>query len=343
MQSFATVLCQIWGQFRWILVLYVSNVLFWSGSIKRPDLQTAYRYRVKSFRVDSNMIGRSADTRSDLMRASHSWTPKLNILEILTHFWPASEPCRQATIKDMDFIFPVRTLPTLTYRPRKYKGMDMLSWSTVVCHIWGQFRWNLVLYGSKCPILKRVHQTARSPNGLWIQGWILQGRFQYNRAICSYQIWPYAGQSHVDPKIEYSWNFNTFLTCIGACRQATIKDMALIFPVRTLPTLSYRPRKYKGMDMLSWSTVVCHIWGQFRWNLVLYGSKCPILKRVHQTARSPNGLWMQGWILQGRFQYDRAIYLGSYKVWPYAGKSQLDTTIEYSWNFKTFMTCIGAL
>ena len=44
------------------------------------------------------MIGRSAVTRSDLMRVGHSWTPKLNILEILTHFWPASEPCRQATI-----------------------------------------------------------------------------------------------------------------------------------------------------------------------------------------------------------------------------------------------------
>ena len=119
----------------------------------------------KSFRVASNMIGPSTVIRSDLMRVSHSWTPKLNILEILTHFWPTSEPCRQATIKDMDFIFPVRTLPTLTYRPCKYEGMDVRSWSTVVCHIWGQFRWNLVLYGSKCPILKRVHQTARSPNG----------------------------------------------------------------------------------------------------------------------------------------------------------------------------------
>ena len=61
------------------------NVLFWSGSIKQPDLHTAYRYRAKSFRVDSNTIGRSAVTRSDLMRVSHSWTPKLNILEILTH------------------------------------------------------------------------------------------------------------------------------------------------------------------------------------------------------------------------------------------------------------------
>ena len=120
------------------------NVLFWSGSIKRPDLQTAYRYRAKSFRIDSNTIGRSAVTRSDLMRVSHSWTPKLSILEILTHFWPASVPCRQGTIQDMDFIFPMRTLPTLTCQPCRYESMDMHSWSTVVSKIWGQFRWNLV-------------------------------------------------------------------------------------------------------------------------------------------------------------------------------------------------------
>ena len=164
------------------------------------------------------MIGRSAVIRSDLMRVSHSWMPKLNILEILTNVWPASEPCRQATIKDMDFIFPVLTLPSITCPPCKHEGMDMRGSSTVVCHIWGQFRWNLVLHGSKCPILKRVHQTARSPNGLWIQGGILQGRFQYDRAIflSSYKVWPYAGQSQLDATIEYSWNFYKFLTCIVA-------------------------------------------------------------------------------------------------------------------------------
>ena len=93
------------------------------------------------------MIGRSAVIRSDLMRVSHSWMPKLNIPEILTNFWTASEPCRRATIKDMDFIFPVRTLPSLTCPPCKYEGMDMPSSWTLVCKIWGQFRWNLVLYG----------------------------------------------------------------------------------------------------------------------------------------------------------------------------------------------------
>ena len=65
------------------------------------------------------------------MRVSHSWTPKLNILEILTHFWPASVPCRQGTIQDMDFIFPMRTLPTLRLQPCKYESMDMHSLTTV--------------------------------------------------------------------------------------------------------------------------------------------------------------------------------------------------------------------
>ena len=194
------------------------NVLFWSGSIKRPDLQAAYRYRAKSFRVDSNMIGRSAVTRSRLMRVSHSSTPQLNILEILKHFWPAPEPCRQANIMDVDCIFPVRTLPPRTCPPGKHEGMNMHSSSTVVCQIWRKFRWNLVLHGSKCPILKRVHQTARSPNASWILGWILQGRFQYDKALylSSYKVRPYAGQSQLDATIEYSRNFNTFLTCIGA-------------------------------------------------------------------------------------------------------------------------------
>ena len=156
MHSWSTVVCQTWGQFCWNLVIYGSKCPILKGSIKRPNLQTADRYRAESFRVDSNMIGWStcAVTRSDLMRVSHSWTSKLNILEILKHFWPASEPCIQATIKDMDFRFPVPALRSVTHPPCKYVSMDMQSWSTVVCQTLGQFRWNLVIYVSKCPILK---------------------------------------------------------------------------------------------------------------------------------------------------------------------------------------------
>ena len=97
MHSWSTLVCQIWGQFRWNLVIYGSKCPILNVSIKRPNLQTAYRYRAESFRVDSNLFGWStcAVTRSDLMRFSHRWTPNLNILEILKHFWPASEPYRQ--------------------------------------------------------------------------------------------------------------------------------------------------------------------------------------------------------------------------------------------------------
>ena len=116
MHRSSTVVCKLWGQFRWNLLFTGQNVLFWRGSIKRPDLQTVYRYRDESFRVDFKIIRQyfPAVTRSDLMRVSHSWTPKLNIVDIFKHFWPASEPCRQATINDMDFMFPVHALTSLT-------------------------------------------------------------------------------------------------------------------------------------------------------------------------------------------------------------------------------------
>ena len=285
--SWSTVICHIWGQFRWNLVIYGSKVLFWRGSIKRPDLQTVYRYRAKSFRVDCNMIGRSAVTRSDLMRVSHSWTPQLTILEILTHFWPESEPCRQATIKDMDVIFPVRTLPTIIYRPWKYKGMYMPSWSTVVCQIWGQFRLNLVLYGSKDLFWRGSIKRPDLPTAYRYRAksFRVDSNMIGRSAVTRSDIMPV---SHSwKPKLTILEILTHFWPASEPCRQATIKDMDFIFPVRTLPTIIYRPWKYKGMDMRSWSKVVCHIWGQFRLNLVLHGSKCHILKRVHQTARSP--------------------------------------------------------
>ena len=162
----------------------------------------------------------------------HNWI----FLKFYLHFWPALEPCKRATIKDIDFIFPVRTRPTLTCPPCKYEGMDIHSSSTVVCQIWGQFRWNLVLYGSKCPILKRVHETARSPFGLWIQHCILQGRFQYDRAIylSSYNVWPYAGQSQLDAKLNILEILTHFWTAAEPCGQAAINDMDFMFPVPSL-------------------------------------------------------------------------------------------------------------
>ena len=226
------------------------------------------------------------------MRVSNSWTPQLNILEIFKHFWPASEPCRQVTIKDMDFIFPLRTLHSLTYPPYKYQDMGMHSWSTVVCQMWGQFRWNLVIYGSKCPILKG---SIKRPNlqtayRYWAESFRVDSNM-IGRSTCEVTRSDLMQVSHSwMPKLNILEILKHFWPVSEPCRQATIKDMDCIFHVRALPSPTYPPGKYKGMGMHSWSTVVCQSWGQFRWNLVIYGSKCPILKGVHQTARSTHGL-----------------------------------------------------
>ena len=66
------------------------------------------------------------------MQVSHSGTPNLNILEILNHFWTTSKSFRQATTKGMDFILPVRTLPSLTYQVCNYEVIDMHSLPTVL-------------------------------------------------------------------------------------------------------------------------------------------------------------------------------------------------------------------
>ena len=179
-----------------------------------------------------------AVTRSDLMRVSHSWMPKLNIFEILTTFWPASEPCRQATIKYMDFIFPVPTLPTVTYRPWKYKGMDMLSWSAVVCQIWGQFRWNLVLYGSKCPILKRSIKRPDLPSAY---GYSAVSIRDDSNMIEPY-TWAVTMSDHM--RVSHSWTpklnilemLTDFWPASEPCGQATINDMDFMFPVPSLPS-----------------------------------------------------------------------------------------------------------
>ena len=96
-----TLVCQSWGKYRWNMKIAGQNVLFWRGSIKVAT--------------------------SDCMRVSHSGTSKLKIPEILKIFWPASEPCREATSKYSDSIIPVPILPTCSYPPCKYEGMGMHS------------------------------------------------------------------------------------------------------------------------------------------------------------------------------------------------------------------------
>ena len=88
MHSLDTLVCQSWGKYRWNMVIAGQNVLFWMGSIK---------------------------VTSDCMRISHTGTSKLKNPEILKIFWPASEPCREATSKYSDSIFRVPILHTRTY------------------------------------------------------------------------------------------------------------------------------------------------------------------------------------------------------------------------------------
>ena len=75
----------------------------------------------------------SVITMSDYMRVSHRETSKLKIPHILKIFWPAWEPCREATSEYSDSIFPLRILRILTYQPSKYEGMGMHCVDTLVC------------------------------------------------------------------------------------------------------------------------------------------------------------------------------------------------------------------
>ena len=95
------------------------------------------------------------------MRVSHSGTSNLKIPEILEIFWPAAETCREATNKYSDSIFPVRILPIPTYQPCKYEGLGMDSVDTLVCQIWGKYRWIMEIAG-QIVLYWRGHQTARS-------------------------------------------------------------------------------------------------------------------------------------------------------------------------------------
>ena len=89
----------------------------------------------------------SVDTRSDLMRVSHSWTSNLNIPQIWKIFWPASEPCKQGTTWVKGYIFSTRPLRTRTYPLCKWEGIRMHRLAKLVCHIWGKYKWNMEIAG----------------------------------------------------------------------------------------------------------------------------------------------------------------------------------------------------
>ena len=81
------------------------------------------------------------------MRVSHSGTSNLKIPEILEIFWPAAGICREATNMYSDSMFPVRILTLTTYQPCSYAVMGMDSVDTLVCQIWGKYRWIMEIAG----------------------------------------------------------------------------------------------------------------------------------------------------------------------------------------------------
>ena len=149
MHGLATLVCQLWGKYRWNMDIAGENVLFWRGSIKRLELQITYRYGAKTFIIYSYMSGQpsSVDTRSDLMRVSHSGRSNLKIPQIWKIFWPAPEPCMGATSKYSDSMFPLPALPTRTYTPCNWDGISMHSLAKLVCQLWGKYRWNMDIAG----------------------------------------------------------------------------------------------------------------------------------------------------------------------------------------------------
>ena len=204
-----TLVCQSWGKYRWNMEIAGQNVLFWRGSIKV--------------------------TTSDFMRVSHSGTSKLKIPEILKIFWPASEPCREATSKYSDSIFPVPILPTRSHPPCKYEGMGMHSLDTLVCQSWEKYRWNMEIAGQ---------------NVLFWRGSIKVATSDCMRVS-------HSGTS----KLKIPEILKIFWPASEPCREATSKYSDSIFPVLILPTRSHPPCKYEGMGMHSSDTLVCQSWG----------------------------------------------------------------------------------
>ena len=168
--------------------------------------------------------------------------------QILKIFWPAWEPCREATSEYSDSIFPLRVLRILTYQPCKYEGMGMHCVESVNRK-------------AKC---EGVHQID------------LQTTYRYSaEPFISYMIglpfsvittsWLYAGIT----ARRQSWKFLKFWKYFELHRSPVERQPVMYsdskFPVRILRILTYQPCIYEGMGMHSVDTLVCQSWGKYRW------------------------------------------------------------------------------
>ena len=180
-----TLVCQSWGKYRWNMEIAGQNVLFWRGSIK----------------VTSDCIG-------SVTAGRQSW----KFQKFLKIFWPASEPCREATRKYSDSIFPVSILRTRSYPPCKYEGVGMHSLDTLVCQSWGKYRWNMEIAGQ---------------NVLFWRGSI--------KVTSDCMRISHSGTS----KLKIPEILKIFWPASEPCREATRKYSDTIFPVPTLHTRSH--------------------------------------------------------------------------------------------------------
>ena len=200
------------------------------------------------------------------MLVSHSETSKLKIPQILKIFWPAWEPCREATSEYSDSIFPVRILRILAYQPCIYEGMGMHSVDTLVCRSWGKYRWIMEIAGQNV-LFWRGSSNGYISKQLIDTGWNFPPLFLYDRAtiLCSYNVLiicvSVSGTSNVKiPEIlEIIWPASE------PCREATSMYSDTVFPVRILRILTYQPCKYEGIGMHSVDTLICRSWGKYRW------------------------------------------------------------------------------
>ena len=283
MHSLVTVVCQSWVIYTWNMEIAGQNVLFWRRSIKRLDLQITYRYRAETFRVYSYRLGLPSCvvTRSDLMRVSHSWTSKLKIPEILKTFWPASEPCREATSKYSDSIFPVSVLRTRTYLPCNWEGIGMHSLVTVVCQSWVIYTWNMEIAGQNVLFWRRS-----------IERLDLQITYRYRAE--TFRVYSYRlGLSSCVVtrsdlmRVSHSWTsklkipetLKTFWPASEPCREATSKYSDSIFPVSVLRTRTYLPCNWEGIGMHSLVTVICQSWVIYTWNMEIAGQNVLFWRR----------------------------------------------------------------
>ena len=91
-------------------------------------------------------------------------------LKVLNIFDLHRSPVSRAPLELGATYFLCLPLPIRTYTPCKQEGMGMHSLTALVCQTWGEIQVKSGNCRANCPILKGVHQTARSPNDLQIWG-----------------------------------------------------------------------------------------------------------------------------------------------------------------------------